>query len=89
MKELKALMTELEELEFMDKNYSALIENLRAGQLLLKNLIESVTTWDAGKAREAFSDNLVQYFEKFSSKLADIETISLDIKTAKKISSQT
>lgn len=82
MKNVDGLIKELENLYYMDKYYKEYIEKLRAEQLLIKNFIKTMETWKSGKAKEAFSESLTNYFSDFSILLLDMDSISIDIKKA-------
>ncbi|CAH0343892.1 hypothetical protein [Bacillus sp. CECT 9360] len=84
MNKLDKLLVESEDLEFMDKKFTILIDQLEADCALIKQTMEKAASWKSGQGKESFLDAMEKYFHTYSLKLSKMRDLSNDINRARK-----
>ncbi|MCK2000539.1 hypothetical protein MZM54_03910 [[Brevibacterium] frigoritolerans] len=82
-KDLEGLIEELEELRFMENKYRSFINQLETEQLLIKQILEKAATWKSGKGKDAFLNEMEDYFIQYAVKIQGMEQICLEINESK------
>ncbi|PLT31809.1 hypothetical protein [Peribacillus deserti] len=76
------LYNEFNDLKELETAQSSYISELRAEQAHIKSVMELSYSWRSGKGYEAFSEELEQYFQDFSTKIDSLQSLVGDIQNA-------
>ncbi|MDQ0861957.1 hypothetical protein [Bacillus sp. V2I10] len=82
--EVEKLLKEHSDINELEAEYNLFIDNLKAEQSLIKQVMEEVNSWKAGNAQEAFMSELEDYHYQYTMKIVSLEEVYREIGRAEK-----
>ncbi|MDM5340552.1 hypothetical protein QUF84_25505 [Fictibacillus enclensis] len=80
---IEKLKRERQELEILETKYRNTIDALRGEQMWIRHLMKQTNTWKSGQSQQKFMNELMEYFQIYSTRINSLEDTCDRIKNAK------